>query len=107
MKIILSLFIVIILFFPTPAMALKATTVKDAVACFNKESLQEMQQFVVSKDRDSFNAYIRTGKCVILKEGLDVTVIDSPGMFGGTAMFIFQGIKLWTPRHGLKNYRAE
>ena len=45
-------------------------------------------------------------RCVLLKGDLDVTVIDSPGMFGGVCSFIFQGFKFWTTRGGLTDYRA-
>lgn len=101
------LVIIFILVIPSMAVAMKATTAKDAIACFTKESLQEMQQFSINKDNASFDAYIKTGKCIVMREGLDVTVIESPGMFGGITMFIFNGVKLWTLRHGLTNYRAQ
>lgn len=94
-----------LLFSADPALAMKATTVNDSVACFSKESLQEMQQFIINRDRDSFDAYIKNGKCIIMKGGLDVSVIESPGMFGGMTMFIYKGIRLWTNRRSLTNYR--
>lgn len=105
MKKILCLIIGTILLLPGQAFAVRATTVGDSVACLSKESRQEMQQFVISKDKDSFTAYINSGKCIIMKDGIDVTVIDMPGMFGGITSFIYQGIKFWTTRNGLRNYR--
>lgn len=107
MKKILYLVITIILFSTGQAFAIKATTVENGIACLSKESLQEMQQFSISKDQDNFTAYIQSGKCIIMKAGLDVTVIDPPGMFGGMTTFIFKGIKFWTFKHSLNNYRTE
>jgi hypothetical protein len=89
----------------SPAQAMQATTADDAVACFTKESIDDMISFVAAQDRASFQAYINTKKCIILRGGQVVTVVDSPGMFGGTAGFVLRGIKLWTVRHGLTNYR--
>lgn len=104
MKKIFLIFVIIILI-PMQAWAVKATTVENIPACFSKESLDEMMQFIYNKDEESFNAYLKMGKCIILKGDIDVTVIDMPGMFGGTVSFIYKGIKLWTKRNGLKNYR--
>lgn len=67
-------------------------------ACLTKSWLDDMVSFAVAKDLGSFQAYIDTQKCVILKQGLRVTVTESPGIFGGTTGFVFQGIKLWTVR---------
>jgi len=105
MKKIVCLLIGTILLLPGQAFAIRATTTKDGIACLSKESLQEMQQFVISKDRESFDAYIQSRKCIIMKDGIDVTVIDMPGMFGGITSFIYKGIKFWTTRSGVKNYR--
>ena len=105
MKKILLLVLSLFLFLPGEASALKATTVKDSVACFSKESLKEMQHFASNRDRNSFDVYIKSGKCIIMKGGLDVNVIESPGMFGGITMFIYNGVKLWTNRSSLTNHR--
>lgn len=107
MKILFLIIAGIILLLPGQALALKATTVKISVACVSKEALDEMRQFVASGDRDSFNAYIEVGRCIILGDGYDVTVTGSPGMFGGISIFVYKGIKFWTNREGLRNYRAE
>jgi len=60
-----------------------------------------MVNFVASGDRDSFDSYIKMKRCVVVKKGLRVTVTDPPGMFGGTAGFIFKGQKFWTGREAL------
>lgn len=80
------------------AHAISGTSKGGHIACLTKEWLDDVISFVVAKDTGSFQAYIDTQKCVILKGGLRVTVTESPGMFGGTTGFVFQGIKLWTVR---------
>lgn len=67
-------------------------------ACLKKEWLDDVVSFVVAKDMGSFQAYLDTKKCLVLKEGLRVTITESPGMFGSTTGFVFQGIKFWTVR---------
>jgi hypothetical protein len=87
------------------AYALSATTTGGSVACLSKEWLDDMVNFVVSKDKDNFQAYLDSNKCIIPKEGLTVTVTESPGMFGTKAVFGYRGIKFWTVREGLTDYR--
>ncbi len=86
-------------------LALTATTTGGHVACFTKEQLDDMVQFVVSEDKASFQAYLDSGMCIVLKKGITVTVLKSPGLFGTKVQFAFQGIKMWTVREGLTNYR--
>jgi hypothetical protein len=81
---------------------MSGTTKGGHVACFEKGWLDDIISFVVAEDMDSLQAYIDSKKCIILKKGLRVTVTESPGMFGGTAGFVFRGIKLWTTREALK-----
>lgn len=88
------------------AHAMPATTNKDYVACTSEEYLKDMTAFVAANDRSNFAAYIQQYKCVVLKDGMKVTVIDGPGMFGGRASFIIKGVKLWAPREAL-NYGQE
>jgi len=89
-------------FLSTQAYALSGTTKGGHTACLKKQWLDDVISFVVAKDMDSFQAYLDSKKCIVLKEGLRVTVTDSPGMFGGTAGFVFKGIKLWTVREALE-----
>jgi len=85
--------------------AMKATTVKNMCACFTRGDVEDMMSFVASDDRASFAAYMIAGKCITLRGGIDVTVTKSPGVFGAYSEFVFQGLKMWTVREGLENYR--
>ena len=82
----------------------RCTTNDGYVACLKEEWLDHMTKFVIAKDYDNFNAYVSCKKCLVIKGGLPVTVIDSPGMFGGKTSFIYKGIKFWTYREAV-NYR--
>mgnify|MGYP006866710402 CR=1 FL=1 len=103
--VIIVLSVVTLLISSSPALALRATTTGGHVACFSESDLDDMVSFAVSNDKASFDAYIRMGKCLVVKKGLDVTVTKSPGIFGTKVEFVFRGIKLWTLREGLTNYR--
>lgn len=87
----------------TAAQALPATTNAGHVACLSEQWLSDMVSFSAARDQASFDAYLRQVKCVILKDGMRVTVTGSPGMFGSRAEFVFQGQRFWTTREGL-NY---
>lgn len=86
----------------TQAYALSGTTNGGHAACLKKEWLDDFVSFAVAKVTGSIQAYLDSKKCIILKKGLSVTVTESPGMFGGTTGFVFQGIKLWTVREALE-----
>lgn len=88
--------------FTCSAYALPATTKGGDAACIKKEWLDDLFSFVAAGDKDSFQAYMDSKKCIILKKGLRVTVTESPGMFGGIAGFVFRGYKFWTAREALK-----
>ena len=79
-----------------------AVTVGGHVACLKEEWLDDVVKFVSAGDTGSFKAYIEMQKCVVLKPGLEVTVIEYPGMFGTRTQFAFRGIKFWTVREALK-----
>ncbi len=66
-----------------------------------EEWLDDMVSFVVAKDKESFDSYIQTKKCLAIKSGLHVTVTKSPGMFGGKCEFAFRGYKFWTVREAI------
>jgi hypothetical protein len=80
------------------AQAMSGVSKGGHTACLKKEWLDDIISFVVAKDMDSFQAYLDSQKCIVLKEGLRVTITESPGFLGGTTGFVFRGIKLWTVR---------
>ena len=76
-------------------------TVGGQVACFSKVNLEDMEKFVVAKDKSSFDSYVNLKKCMILKGGDKVTVMEYPGLFGGFTKFAYHGVMLWTRRDGI------
>lgn len=92
-------------FLPENASALQATTVGNNFACFQESDFEDLVKFTVAKDYGSMTAYVKQKKCFMLKEGLTVTVLKSPGMFGGKAQCAYQGLKFWTYREALKDYK--
>jgi hypothetical protein len=85
--------------------ALTANTTKDCTACLTEQFLDDMIDFSISKDYQSITTYLNSQKCIRLKQGVKVTITKSPGMFGGKVGFIVNGVRLWTIREGLTNYR--
>jgi len=108
MKRILYVFVLLafLLVVSTSAHAMRATTTDRCVACLTEQYLDDMTSFVAAGDKASFGAYFKTRKCFQFKPGIDVTVTKMPGMFGGKAEAVYNGIKFWTPREGLTNYRT-
>lgn len=98
-----AVIIITILGISGQAWALKATTVENICACHNRGDVEDMVRFANAGDEDSFGAYVRAGKCITMRGGIDVTVTETT--FGGYSEFVFRGLKLWTIRHGLENYR--
>lgn len=88
---------------PISAHAMPAVTNGGHAACASEQWYKDMVAFVAAEDMQSFQAYIDMKRCVIVKEGLRVTVTQSPGMFGGIAGFVFRGTRFWTAREAL-NY---
>lgn len=91
-----------ILLLSTQAYAMPGITNGGHAACLSRTWYEDMVKFVAANDQDSFAAYIDSKKCVVAKEGLRVTVIDGPGMFGGSVSFVFKGVKFWGARESLK-----
>lgn len=90
------------LLLPTLASAQSAMTTKGTLACASKQWLDDAMDFAIAKDMDSLQAYISGGRCIILKEGLRVTITDAGFL---THEFVVQGIKLYTPRENLRLLR--
>jgi len=98
-KVIVTVFVILL---SGHAYAMSGTTKSGYAACVSEEYLDDFISFAVAKDYGSIQAYLDTQKCIELKQGLRVTVTDSPGMFGGKTGFVIKGIKLWTVREGLQ-----
>lgn len=96
------LLIIILLVISGQANASSAVTTENFPACAKKEWIEDIRKFVGSKDTNSFNAYINTGKCLILEKGLNVTITNSSGAFGGNIEFAYNGVKLWTVREAIE-----
>jgi len=64
------------LFTLVPATAFAAKT-KGGAACFSEELYDELSSYVARKDMKGFQYMLDSGKCLILKEGLDASVIDT------------------------------
>lgn len=87
------------------ANAMTGTTKEGYPLCFQKEWLEELMQFEYAKDRASYDEYMRTDKCLIMRKAISVTVLESPGVFGTTTGIVIKGTKAWTLREGVVNYR--
>ena len=76
------------------ANAQSATTNENYIACTSKQYFDDMMAFVGAGDTASFEVYRAANKCLILKAGMTVTVIDRT-LFSGTVI-AYKGVKLWT-----------
>jgi hypothetical protein len=76
------------------AHALSGTTVGGHFACTTEDYFDDILQFAIAKDYASAEAYQSQGKCVVLKAGLRVTVMDTT--WTGKLQFVYQGLKMWT-----------
>ena len=83
------------------SLASSMATTEPAPACLTEEWLDDLTKFIAVDDDSSISAYRKSKKCILLKKGLKVTVIQHPGVFGGKVQFSFRGMKLWTYRRGL------
>jgi len=89
----------------TKVYAIKSVTTDDCVACLTEEWLEDIMSAVSAKDMKSITAYVKSGKCIKLKEGIEVTITKWPGMFGSTQQIMFEGTKLWVNREGTTEIR--
>lgn len=71
------------------------------VACRLESDLDLVIRAAGSDDRGSFKALVDGSRCSVMRASVKVTVIDYPGMFGGKASFMVDGVKFWTVREGL------
>jgi hypothetical protein len=71
------------------------------VACMKEQWLDDMLQFSLTNDQESYGAYIKDKKCLILEDGLQITVTDWPGLLGGKTGFIMLEEKFWALREAI------
>lgn len=83
----------------TPAMAQQRITQSGHVACLTEEWLDDIVTFSVAKDLDSIQAYLDSQKCIPLKGGLKVTVVDAGFVIHQIA---YKGVKLWVNREAVR-----
>ncbi|HNR15002.1 MAG TPA: hypothetical protein PKM59_16970 [Thermodesulfobacteriota bacterium] len=86
-----------ILLGPQPVMA--ETVKRGLVACVSEELLDEIIGYVAKKDNSGFTQLLMSGKCTILKEGEQVSVIN-PGFM--TATIRYRGVKMFTPSEAVR-----
>lgn len=82
--------------------AVAAETVGGKLACLNAGWYDDFVKFAAAKDEASMEAYFESRKCLQVKGGLKVTVIEYPGMLGGQWVVAFQGQKFVVQREGIK-----
>jgi len=74
----------------------RRTTKGGNVYCTTKMGLDDITQFITANDNDSVNQYLQTGRCVALKEGLKVTIMDTSGSPVSKVQIAYKGVKMWT-----------
>ncbi len=105
MRISVILFLLLLAAGTARADTLSAKTVEGYAACLEKEWLDDMSAFAAKNDQANFQAYLDKGNCILLKNGLPVTVTGSPGLLGTQAEFVYKGTKFWTVREALSDYK--
>ena len=69
-------------------------------ACLTKDWAEDMTDFIVQGDKDNFALYVAQDKCLILKDGVKVTVTGR-GLI--ITEFVYNGVKFYT-HQGAINY---
>ena len=81
-----------------------AETVGGKYACLTKGWFEDVIKFVAADDMGSLQAYLDSRKCFALKDGVKVTIIEYPGMFGGIWEVAYNGQKFFVQREGIRDY---
>lgn len=87
-----------------PAVAIGAETVQGKIACLTRENFEDFVKFAAAQDMESIEAYMSSGRCFQLKDGIKVTVIEYPGILGGIWEVAYNGQKFFVQREGITNY---
>lgn len=68
-------------------------------ACVSEDLLDEITNYIIKADRQSYMPLLRSGQCIRLDPGMNVSVIKQ----GFTVYEIrFNGVKLYTPSKALR-----
>lgn len=81
-----------------------AETVEGKLACLTKEWYDDFVKFAAAGDEASMNAYLKSRKCLGMKGGMTVTVLEYPGVLGGVWKVAFRGQKFFVQREGIRDY---
>jgi hypothetical protein len=79
--------------------AIGETVKRGLVACISEDLLDEAVTYATKRDNGGLMQLLTTGRCTILKEGEQVSVI-SPGFM--TATIRYRGVKLYTPSEAVR-----
>ena len=82
--------------------AIAAQTVQGKIACLTKQWFEDFAKFAAADDMGSIQAYLDSNKCMQMKGGLKVTVLEYPGMLSGQWHVSFNGTKFWVQRDGIR-----
>jgi len=105
MKKLSILALLVCLLAPTSVLALSGTTNSGFAGCRSKAWFDDFIGFVVANDDASMSSYLASGKCQSIPGGVKVTVLESPGVFGSTVVIALRGVKLWTVREAVGDYK--
>lgn len=83
------------------ASAMSAETVDGKIACMTQAWFDDFQKFATAGDMASVQAYLDSNKCLQMKGGLKVTVIEYPGMLSGQWVVAHKGQKFVAQREGI------
>lgn len=83
----------------TSSAAIAETVKRGLVACVSEELLDEAVTYATKRDNSGLMQLLTSGKCTILKEGEQTSVI-SPGFM--TATIRYRGVKLYTPSEAVR-----
>lgn len=99
---ILAIMVLTLLASSTTVAGIPAVTQDGYIACQTEEWLDDFLDFLTANDKASAQAYLDANRCISIKGGLQVTIVD----VGLTKhQFAFRGVKLWTVREALKTFR--
>ena len=106
MKKKISILVLVFLAISVNVWAQSAMTGTHCTFCETRTWMEDMISFGFAGDKISYNAYIQSDKCLIIKNRIRVTVIKMP-MFSDVAQVAFKGIKVWVNKHQLSDWNYD